>query len=185
MSGGHFGHQHYLLRDMADLRAENAALRDRLAAIEAQAEDATEYVLAIQNRELRARLAAMQADHQDGPCTVENCYRCRAEKAEAALAAAEKRVEPDSCEWDFDDCGTWNTTCGNAFQFTEGGPTENGCKFCPYCGHALKEIPAKFDEWGDLICDTVCTVCDGAGCPDCCQECEGKGCAKCEKERAR
>jgi len=41
------------------------------------------------------------------------------------------------------------------------------------------------DEWGDLICDTVCTVCDGAGCPDCCQECEGKGCAKCEKERAR
>lgn len=30
-----------------------------------------------------------------------------------------------------------------------------------------------------------CTVCDGAGCPDCCQDCAGRGCGMCEKEESR
>ena len=34
--------------------------------------------------------------------------------------------------WDY-----WDTACGNAFQFTADGPTENEFKFCPYCGGAL------------------------------------------------
>jgi len=158
---------------------EILALRDRLAAAEQDIATRDRMMDDMANKAVKER-GYFEAAVRDLAAAV-----AREEQAEAKLAAAEKRVEPDSCEWDFDDCGTWNSTCGNAFQFTEGGPTENGCKFCPYCGHALKEIPAKFDEWGDLICDTVCTVCDGAGCPDCCQECEGKGCAKCEKERAR
>jgi len=48
-------------------------------------------------------------------------------------------------------------------------------EMCPWCRAAIKREKEKPP--------TSCTVCDGAGCPDCCQECEGKGCAKCEKEK--
>jgi hypothetical protein len=45
------------------------------------------------------------------------------------------------CEWKEDDEGTWFTSCDNAFVFTDSGPTENGMKFCCYCGKPLKEVP--------------------------------------------
>lgn len=31
----------------------------------------------------------------------------------------------------------WATECGNAFEFNDGGPKENGAKFCMYCGLRL------------------------------------------------
>ncbi len=50
------------------------------------------------------------------------------------------------CDWQEEDdlCeGFWQTDCGHAFTFTDGGtPAENEFAFCPYCGKVMngKEI---------------------------------------------
>ena len=47
----------------------------------------------------------------------------------------------ESCTWiqeiapDGDD--VWETGCGEAFQFENGAPKENGFVYCPYCGKKL------------------------------------------------
>lgn len=51
-------------------------------------------------------------------------------------------------ELDKPDCGWTNgdsdedfeTQCGNTFTFIDGGIKENDCKFCQYCGGAIKEF---------------------------------------------
>lgn len=46
------------------------------------------------------------------------------------------------CYWSQDDYGgdeTWETSCGNAFVFDDGGPKENAFAFCGYCGKPLVE----------------------------------------------
>ena len=40
----------------------------------------------------------------------------------------------DSDEWNGD---SWDTECGDKFQFTVDGPVENGFRYCPYCGGGL------------------------------------------------
>lgn len=45
---------------------------------------------------------------------------------------------PEPCSWEEDrDEDHWVTGCDNAFYFVQGGPKENGCKFCPYCGGVI------------------------------------------------
>lgn len=47
-----------------------------------------------------------------------------------------------SCEWiqtDFDS-NTWDSDCGNSFDLNDGSPSDNGMKFCPYCGRPLTEV---------------------------------------------
>ena len=61
----------------------------------------------------------------------------RAVKAEAAWAGEPRHA----CEWCVDDDGVWYTGCGHAWQFEDGGPNENGTKWCPYCGGRLSEAP--------------------------------------------
>jgi hypothetical protein len=46
---------------------------------------------------------------------------------------------PWVCEWVYDeqyDC--WDTKCGNSFCYNDGGPEENGQKYCGYCGRQIK-----------------------------------------------
>ncbi|EPK7688194.1 hypothetical protein K7Y63_003798 [Serratia marcescens] len=44
-------------------------------------------------------------------------------------------IIPDSCEWTYDDQDyKWDSGCGDAWMFADGGPTENGVKFCQGCG---------------------------------------------------
>jgi len=48
------------------------------------------------------------------------------------------------CKWnrmgDDDDLG-WDTGCGDAYSIIDGKtPTENGMKFCPFCGGRLVEL---------------------------------------------
>jgi len=50
----------------------------------------------------------------------------------------------DSCLWRQDADGNWDTQCGNAYVFIEGGPKDNQFVFCPYCGGELGEEP--YDE---------------------------------------
>lgn len=48
--------------------------------------------------------------------------------------------KPDPCEWVQDSDGVWQTGCSNAFLVeNEETPTENGFKFCCYCGGKLIE----------------------------------------------
>ena len=48
---------------------------------------------------------------------------------------------PGDCVWteDLDD-GAWDTSCGNRFEFIDGGPKDNHFAFCPYCGQKLEPI---------------------------------------------
>jgi hypothetical protein len=40
------------------------------------------------------------------------------------------------CEW-WDEDGVWNSSCGVAFEFTDGSPDENGFGFCFKCGKPI------------------------------------------------
>lgn len=42
-----------------------------------------------------------------------------------------------NCAWSANEDGAYETTCGNIFEFNADGPTENGFKFCPYCGASI------------------------------------------------
>lgn len=53
-------------------------------------------------------------------------------------AAPKKKVDKRKpCRWITDDDGTWHTNCEQAFVFTDGGPGDNGFRYCPYCGRLL------------------------------------------------
>jgi len=58
---------------------------------------------------------------------------------------------PPICTWAEDSDGVWNASCppvgDHSFCFTEAGPTENGFKFCPYCGKPL--VASAFDSNAD------------------------------------
>ena len=58
-----------------------------------------------------------------------------------SLAAAQQPVvrEPLTCEWSHnDDDGYWDTSCGKAWRFDDGGPKENNMNFCHCCGKTLR-----------------------------------------------
>lgn len=61
---------------------------------------------------------------------------CRHHKLNAENARMQGR-----CVWthitDYDQ-DYWETACGQAWEFTDGGPQENGLKFCGYCGCRLQ-----------------------------------------------
>jgi hypothetical protein len=44
-----------------------------------------------------------------------------------------------TCEWtqNEDDC-FWETACGEAWRFDDGGPKENNMHFCHFCGKSLR-----------------------------------------------
>ena len=47
--------------------------------------------------------------------------------------------EPLTCEWSHnDDDGYWDTSCGKAWRFDDGGPKENNMNFCHCCGKTLR-----------------------------------------------
>lgn len=47
-------------------------------------------------------------------------------------------IIPDSCTWTFSNYDEhWTGTCGVEWIFPDGGPKENGVKFCPKCGKSV------------------------------------------------
>ncbi len=48
-----------------------------------------------------------------------------------------RTYKQNECRWHSDGADCWETECDHNFYFTEGGPLENGFKFCPYCGHKI------------------------------------------------
>lgn len=46
-----------------------------------------------------------------------------------------------TCVWAEDgEDGPWGSSCGHYWQFTDGTPTENDMKFCPFCGKPLEQV---------------------------------------------
>jgi len=62
----------------------------------------------------------------------------------ARLKSHENRTKPPDdahCVWAVDDFdGSYDTSCGNKFQFTDAGPEENGMVYCCYCGRILGTV---------------------------------------------
>ena len=51
---------------------------------------------------------------------------------------AQAGAVPLTCEWTHnDDDGFWETACGEAWRFDDGGPAENSMHFCHSCGKSL------------------------------------------------
>ena len=57
----------------------------------------------------------------------------------ALLFAAQARETPLTCTWIENEDGVYETNCDNMFVFNDGGPVENGFRYCPYCGRELRE----------------------------------------------
>ena len=67
-----------------------------------------------------------------------------ADELDAALTVSEapEQAKPRQCIWSMDDIGgesMWETQCGHAFEFNDGGPLSNGQRYCGYCGGLLAE----------------------------------------------
>lgn len=45
------------------------------------------------------------------------------------------------CLWAENSDGYWETDCGKAFEFSNGGPDENHHKFCHCCGKPIDKLP--------------------------------------------
>jgi len=54
---------------------------------------------------------------------------------------AHEIVKNGCCDWQQEEDGQWETDCRKIFEFTVGGPSDNGFKFCPYCGKLLTWTP--------------------------------------------
>lgn len=63
----------------------------------------------------------------------------------ASLFATAARENPTTCVWKQDegfyDDISWDTACGEKFEFYDGTPEDNAFNFCPFCGQHLKETP--------------------------------------------
>lgn len=52
----------------------------------------------------------------------------------------------DHCKWAQDECGGWETACGNLFDLNEGTPTANGMNYCCFCGKPIDQRPFSWEE---------------------------------------
>lgn len=64
-------------------------------------------------------------------------------------ALSEEEKLPDVCVWGEDSNGNWWTDCDECFVFSDGGPANNGMKFCCYCGAELQEKIYEETDDGD------------------------------------
>ncbi len=81
-------------------------------------------------RTLERELAAAKAD-------ADECDRMR----EDTGYTANGKKRSDVCVWVQDSDGPWNSSCGQTWEFIDGGPEENNAYFCHKCGGALLPEP--------------------------------------------
>lgn len=85
------------------------------------------------------RFAALVAKAEREACAqiAADGYYGNAGELNHVLAAA--GAVPLTCEWTHnDDDGFWETACGEAWRFDDGGPGENSMHFCHSCGKSLR-----------------------------------------------
>jgi hypothetical protein len=66
-----------------------------------------------------------------------------------ALRAA--LAQPDKCEWAQEDesSDAWDTGCGRTFLINDGTPSENGMRYCCFCGKTLIGVPFEQENSGN------------------------------------
>lgn len=52
----------------------------------------------------------------------------------------------DVCIWTQDSDGSWHTACNKTWEFIDGGPADNGARFCFHCGGVLLAEPFTKNE---------------------------------------
>jgi len=59
-----------------------------------------------------------------------------------------EETKPEVCRWvqDGDGADLWESSCRGYFRIDDGTPSENGMKFCCYCGKPLEESPWVEEE---------------------------------------
>lgn len=76
------------------------------------------------------------------------CDYCQVASKHKSQAAAQPAVPsvPEVCTWTFDDddyAPKWDTSCGEAYCFIEGGPEDSSAKFCHGCGKPISTATPK------------------------------------------
>lgn len=61
-------------------------------------------------------------------------------------AAADALLNDGKCEWVRDSDGHYDTTCGNAWEFMDGGVDDNRARFCMYCGKPISEVSSVWPD---------------------------------------
>ena len=62
-----------------------------------------------------------------------------ARAVERAHGITQAGAVPLTCDWTHnEDDGFWETACGEAWRFDDGGPGENNMHFCHSCGNSLR-----------------------------------------------
>ena len=71
---------------------------------------------------------------------VRRCWFCKARRPKPPRKPAVRH-----CRWRVDYwTGPWKTGCGMSWNMIEdGGPAENGVRFCPRCGKPVREWPPE------------------------------------------
>lgn len=106
-----------------------------------------DHALDIIDQALRELAGGDERPHQDEPAKPEVGPMQDAESLSGVQTLGSSGLAP--CVWHQDDVGgssVWETGCGNAFEFNDGGPIENRAAFCCYCGKPLRESRTSGDE---------------------------------------
>ena len=64
------------------------------------------------------------------------------------VSPATPQPEGDGCEWHTDGNGFWMSACGKEFWFEDGGPSDNGMKYCLACGKPCVEVGDPDEQSG-------------------------------------
>ena len=68
-----------------------------------------------------------------------HCDECKQFYTTPQPTHAQTGAVPLTCEWTHnEDDGFWETACGEAWRFDDGGPAENSMNFCHSCGNSLR-----------------------------------------------
>lgn len=115
--------------------------------------------------EIVLRQVALQLIDSDMPkvgCVNHDCDKCNS--------------QPEACTWQLTDHEAliWESSCGEAWSFIDGGPEENRVRFCQGCGKPVTVVST--DEEPE---DDICSGCSGSGegmyDGSTCYKCKGRG----------
>jgi rRNA maturation endonuclease Nob1 len=91
-------------------------------------------------------------EHRDKRDYVEPCRSCGHNANQERDPSPQPSLEVPKnagrleCVWAEDENGIWGTGCGHTFETFTDSPSENGFKFCPYCGKQVKEQSKETDD---------------------------------------
>ena len=91
------------------------------------------------------RFAAQRANHY----WIHSAAASDFEKLAKMISEALKGGSQSTCKWQLDpdhEISTWNTSCGEAFGFSECTPKEAGCIYCTHCGKPIDFVEQEGGE---------------------------------------